>query len=123
MIRLQPGSTRTDTLFPYTTLFRSLLGTQHPGPGQGGRDVVTGVDTLLPGHRVDDHHQALAAGPRIDAVDGPRPRLEIGRAHVCTPVTNAHLVCRLLLEKHNIQDHTIDTSLCHLQETIIINQS
>src|SRR3546814_4675010 len=26
-------------------------------------------------------------------------RAEIGRAHVCTPVTNAHLVCRLLLEK------------------------
>src|SRR3546814_2196113 len=25
--------------------------------------------------------------------------VEIGRAHVCTPVTNAHLVCRLLLEK------------------------
>src|SRR3546814_2156837 len=24
---------------------------------------------------------------------------EIGRAHVCTPVTNAHLVCRLLHEK------------------------
>src|SRR3546814_7718687 len=23
---------------------------------------------------------------------------KIGRAHVCTPVTNAHLVCRLLLE-------------------------
>src|SRR3546814_7593576 len=27
------------------------------------------------------------------------PPLEIGRAHVCTPVPNAHLVCRLLLEK------------------------
>src|SRR3546814_10759591 len=26
---------------------------------------------------------------------------EIGRAHVCTPVTNAHLVCRLLVEKTN----------------------
>src|SRR3546814_6217355 len=26
---------------------------------------------------------------------------EIGRAHVCTPVTNANLVCRLLLEKKN----------------------
>src|SRR3546814_10656561 len=25
----------------------------------------------------------------------------IGRAHVCTPVTNAHIVCRLLLEKQN----------------------
>src|SRR3546814_5484299 len=24
---------------------------------------------------------------------------EIGRAHVCTPVTNAHLACRLLPEK------------------------
>src|SRR3546814_1823895 len=25
--------------------------------------------------------------------------VEIGRAHVCTPVTHAHLVCRPLLEK------------------------
>src|SRR3546814_9140726 len=25
--------------------------------------------------------------------------IEIGSAHVCTQVTNAHLVCRLLLEK------------------------
>src|SRR3546814_4878499 len=30
---------------------------------------------------------------------------EIGRAHVCTPVTNAHLVCRLPLEKINIYTH------------------
>src|SRR3546814_3095553 len=28
-------------------------------------------------------------------------RFEIGRAHVCTPVTNAQLVCRLLLSKKN----------------------
>src|SRR3546814_6443918 len=28
---------------------------------------------------------------------------QIGRAHVCTPVTNAHLVCRLLLEKQKTQ--------------------
>src|SRR3546814_7769455 len=29
--------------------------------------------------------------------------IKIGRAHVCTPVTHAHLVCRLLLEptKHS----------------------
>src|SRR3546814_10641952 len=26
-------------------------------------------------------------------------REQIGRAHVCTPITNAHIVCRLLLEK------------------------
>src|SRR3546814_6335277 len=24
---------------------------------------------------------------------------EIGRSHVCNPVTNSHLICRLLLEK------------------------
>src|SRR3546814_3224149 len=28
---------------------------------------------------------------------------EIGRAHGCTPVTNAHLVCRLRLSKKNTQ--------------------
>src|SRR3546814_6858407 len=33
---------------------------------------------------------------KIDPAPNP-PRQKIGRAHVCTPVTNAHLVCRLLL--------------------------
>src|SRR3546814_10430612 len=38
----------------------------------------------------------------LDGPAGPQvlpPAEKIGRAHVCTPVTNAHLVCRLLLEK------------------------
>src|SRR3546814_954373 len=30
---------------------------------------------------------------------GMKSSLTIGRAHVCTPVTNAHLVCRPMLEK------------------------
>src|SRR3546814_645895 len=34
MIRRPPRSTRTDTLFPYTTLFRSVLG------GEGGHGVL-----------------------------------------------------------------------------------
>src|SRR3546814_5750521 len=33
------------------------------------------------------------------------PRAEIGRAHVCTPVTNAHLVCRLLTEHTKTPAH------------------
>src|SRR3546814_2663392 len=33
---------------------------------------------------------------------------EIGRAHVCTPVTNAHLVCRLMLEKNNMITTSIE---------------
>src|SRR3546814_9463139 len=32
-------------------------------------------------------------------------KLELGREHVCTPVTNAHLVCRLLLETQNSSSH------------------
>src|SRR3546814_7433563 len=32
------------------------------------------------------------------AVHHARQRREVGRAHVSTPMTNAHLVCRLLLE-------------------------
>src|SRR3546814_2274044 len=36
MIRRPPRSTRTDTLFPYTTLFRSDV-PQASGPGRGGR--------------------------------------------------------------------------------------
>src|SRR3546814_7141094 len=34
----------------------------------------------------------------IDAAVEQAERSKIGRAHVRTPVTNAHLVCRLLLE-------------------------
>src|SRR3546814_5438449 len=33
--------------------------------------------------------------------------IEIGRAHVRTPVTNAHLVCRLLLEKKKKLKHNL----------------
>src|SRR3546814_4814939 len=37
MIRLPPRSTRTDTLFPYTTLFRSRPGEHRAQPHRGGR--------------------------------------------------------------------------------------
>src|SRR3546814_3868321 len=42
MILLPPRSTRTDTLFPYTTLFRSGIGL-HPG-GIGGRQTLQHVE-------------------------------------------------------------------------------
>src|SRR3546814_1410873 len=37
MIRRPPRSTRTDTLFPYTTLFRSQVGAGRPGQPLAGR--------------------------------------------------------------------------------------
>src|SRR3546814_4613178 len=33
--------------------------------------------------------------------DGKKMKMQIGRAHVRTPVNNAHIVCRRLLEKNN----------------------
>src|SRR3546814_9362794 len=42
---------------------------------------------------------AFAAAGRKLTDDVQTLLVEIGRAHVCTPVTNAHLVCRLLLDK------------------------
>src|SRR3546814_6601494 len=50
MIRRPPRSTRTDTLFPYTTLFRSLLG-RHARQGPTG-DVEAQAGRQGAGERV-----------------------------------------------------------------------
>src|SRR3546814_6494214 len=84
MIRRPPRSTRTDTLFPYTTLFRSrvLL------PMISSRDEITAVAALLKrvrrdlaseGHEIAEHiplgamievpAAAIALPGFIDAVD------------------------------------------------------
>src|SRR3546814_12167764 len=47
MIRLPPRSTRTDTLFPYTTLCRSQL-----GDGVAGDVVLGGSEPAAHDHRV-----------------------------------------------------------------------
>src|SRR3546814_4022155 len=98
-----------------------MLGGWYWKPVQAGTDEGTDSETTahlsgLPRERIlpEAYRLATPASPhlaaRIDgveidparlalpAVDGPLV-VEIGRAHVCTPVTNAHLVCRLLLEK------------------------
>src|SRR3546814_10167577 len=64
-----------------------------------------GTERLLRNH--PHHLQALVRIAPLVVVPAHQldeGRVEqIGRAHVCTPVTNAHLVCRLLLEtKHTV---------------------
>src|SRR3546814_5812024 len=100
MIRRPPRSTRTDTLFPYATLFRSAcLG--HCRAGHAGQLRVES-EVVLEGDRSErlvfllDGDAFLGLERLVQAFG-----VEIGRAHVRTPVTNAHLGCRRLLEKKN----------------------
>src|SRR6188472_4673735 len=87
MIRRPPRSTRETTLFPYTTLFRSLA------LSLGEIAILTRVT-------------------RSAMLDTLRERSEEHTSE--TPVTVSHLVCRLLLEKKkkkmlNKNQHAIET--------------
>src|SRR3546814_17509303 len=44
MRRRPPRSTRTDTLFPYTTLFRSVRGRDHPWVSRGGIKLAHAIE-------------------------------------------------------------------------------
>src|SRR3546814_8758059 len=48
--------------------------------------------------------EAPAEQPAAQSAAAEAP--QIGRAHVCTPVTNAHIVCRLPLEKKKVSTNT-----------------
>src|SRR3546814_19142693 len=73
MIRRPPRSTRTDTLFPYTTLFRSIRNTAGSrtvaaGIGQQHRRIITRNQPLVAvGRRVGEGVQGL--GVLDDAAD------------------------------------------------------
>src|SRR3546814_14140505 len=89
MIRRPPRSTRTDTLFPYTTLFRSqhacfpspnlLIPRSWKGPGLGeGRRIMNGDSSKPIGHQyalamLDGGEEkvrsvALAAGSQLTKI-------------------------------------------------------
>src|SRR3546814_3481306 len=127
MIRRPPRSTRTDNSFP-TRRSSDLLWSEtkeerffriaclfRPWPARGEIVALTGhlaenelrggltfIERALGIEKAREFYekesgQALSQSElaRRLTADG----YQIGRAHVCTPVTNAHLVCRLLLEK------------------------
>src|SRR3546814_8121459 len=96
-------------------LFRKKPGRKQMGAGERRRRKPEelrshrwfGVDDLRSfGHRSRSYQigfarEDFAGKPVIGIIN----TWKIGRAHVCTPVTNAHLVCRLLLEKKNIKKY------------------
>src|SRR3546814_6169797 len=111
MIRRPPRSTRTDTLFPYTTLFRS--------PGTASSSAALAVLTLVAGIVISlNAHRAICRDgrkrnrpPRCgEWLNSPVP-LSFARVlqwrseeHTLTPVTNPQHVCRLMLVKQNNSD-------------------
>src|SRR3546814_2965249 len=125
MIRQPPRSKRTDTLFPYTTLFRSptvvAVAPTRPQSHRDHRPCGRGLWHLhldyLPGvARAEPPQVGAPVRPWCDAgcpagrdgalrrdrrrtEDLDHQQEEIGRSHALTPVTNEHLVCRHLLKK------------------------
>src|SRR3546814_9206928 len=104
MIRRPPRSTRTDTLFPYTTLFRSLADRHHDPPPVG----IAGEHRRLHQRRVGDRVSnltRLGATGRLARSEEHTSELQSlmrisyavfclkkKKAHISTPDTNRTVV-------------------------------
>src|SRR3546814_1944798 len=99
MIRRPPRSTRTDTLFPYTTLFRSgrlpqrIAGFQHILEARKGRRVPIGP--------------RAKAGFRAEDVEGHRPRSEEHTSELQSLMRISYAVFCLKKKNNNIQQKTL----------------
>src|SRR5439155_22668849 len=87
------------TLFPYTTLFRSLLG-QEVGHDA---DQLAHFDeeSLQPADRALDAARVAEMLLARQGIDG-RGRAKRSEEHTSELQSRGHLVCRLLLEKKNM---------------------
>src|SRR2546422_3433564 len=97
MIRRPPRS----TLFPYTTLFRSIAFYRSGGPGAWrGSERVQGTEYL------QGLYAALLQGRFL--FDFVR-----SEEHTSELQSRLHLVCRLLLEKNNPRRHRVASDVHH----------
>src|SRR5256885_10991754 len=98
MIRRPPRS----TLFPYTTLFRSVEAVVD----HGGGAVDRGAEQDREAANVEQREHAEPAVVRVDAEVLRRRRSEEHTSELQSP---CNLVCRLLLEK---KKNVLETSQC-----------
>src|SRR3712207_8657181 len=96
MIRRPPRS----TLFPYTTLFRSVLGA---APAAGGRPALALAAAAHGGRGGRGDLVGRRAGLLAQVAQRRAVRREIGE-HTSELQSRQYLVCRLLLEKKNYVD-------------------
>src|SRR3546814_7666232 len=95
MLRRPPRSTSHDTLIPYTTRFLSIFqsGVELP---HTSHILITIAEEVGPGASHGLHADVAEMLSIDNAVCAPgQHSIEIGRAHVCTPVPNQNLVCSL----------------------------
>src|SRR3546814_13672799 len=85
MIRRPPRSTRTDTLFPYTTLFRSWPA----GRVLHDRERSRAHPGSVVGRRQRIHHEALRQRHHPDEARPDRPDLMVGGPTPSQPVETA----------------------------------
>src|SRR2546422_6344311 len=102
MIRRPPRS----TLFPYTTLFRSLTDVPRVAPDHDAQlDLVVELDGLA---RSDDRvSRAVDGAGRLDEEQRLRRQRQRSEEHTSELQSRLHLVCRLLLEKKK-KEQTIE---------------
>src|SRR3546814_14195227 len=104
MIRRPPRSTRTDTLFPYTTLFRSILHhdhLRHTGNGAPKQHLLL----IAPAERSEEHTSELQSLMRISyAVFCLKKKKTIKYTHndkVGTHPPNTQHIHQPVLENHD----------------------
>src|SRR3546814_18881896 len=84
MIRRPPRSTRTDTLFPYTTLFRSVRDDDEI-PDADDRQPLAGIGAQIIALGVDRQHVAdadVAGGLLVAQLVQRRPAADVGPARI-----------------------------------------
>src|SRR3546814_2145840 len=106
MIRRPPRSTRTDTLFPYTTLFRSVhagVGADGLGAGQRHLDAVVLGRVVTGG----EHRTGCveAAGGEVQHVGGGQPRSEEHTSELQSLMRISYAVFCLKKKKTKLLQH------------------
>src|SRR3546814_5867844 len=100
MIRRPPRSTRTDTLFPYTTLFRSLAGAAKQGVlVKGGTHLET--PARLKAIAMDKTGTLTEGRPRVVEIVpfGGRTEIDLLRVAAALEARSGHPIARAILAK------------------------